>query len=384
MGAWPLKLINALIAISILAAVAVVAAMAVSLAILAPSVSVGEPQISSSPSNASISFSVPFVAANPGVFAINGPTVRVTLESSEAVLLSFSSEPIAIPPGSPSRSYSFAISVNLSDLPADELRRLVTSEDTLVLNASASIGMFPLAGVGASVDASAEWSPIVANLTFLAPEVEPLNLTHARVTLPFTFINPSDLEVPAVVEGNLTSTYGASAHFSEALAIQSNSPNYGAVSADIPLPANMTPYLFSNATLGFSASASVALLGIVQIPFNATRDLAWGAPMANLTFGDPSAGPINSTHSLITVPFSFYNANDILTAEGSFAAALLLPNGTVAGASGRVDFFAPPHTAFASNVAFEIPNAAASPSYTLIASFETPYGSFQMEVAIDG
>ncbi|HRR53829.1 MAG TPA: hypothetical protein P5290_00610 [Candidatus Methanomethylicus sp.] len=384
MGAWPLKLINALIAISILAAVAVVAAMAVSLVLLAPSVSVGEPQISASPSNASISVSVPFVAANPGVFAINGPAVCVTLESSEAVLLSFSSEPITIPPGSPSRNYSFAISVNLSDLPADELRRLVTSEDTLVLKASASIEMFPLAGVGASVDASAEWSPIVANLTFLAPEVEPLNLTHARVTLPFTFINPSDLDVPAVIEGNLTSTYGASAHFSEALTIQSNSPNYGTVLADIPLPANMTPYLLSNATLGFSASASVALLGIVQIPFNATCDLAWGAPLANLTFGDPAAGPINSTHSLIAVPFSFFNANGILTAEGSFDAVLLLPNGTVAGASGQVDFLAPPHTAFESNVAFEIPNAAASPSYTLVAIFGTPYGSFQMEVVIDG
>ncbi len=384
MGAWPLKLINALIAISILAAVALVAAMAVSLVLLAPSVSVGEPQIYASPSNASISVSVPFVAANPGVFAINGPAVRVTLESSEAVLLSFSSEPITIPPGSPSRNYSFAISVNLSDLPADELRRLVTSEDTLVLKASASIGMFPLAGVGASVDASAEWSPIVANLTFLAPEVEPLNLTHARVTLPFTFINPSDLEVPAVIEGNLTSTYGASAHFSEALAIQSNSPNYGTVLADIPLPANMTPYLLSNATLCFSASASVALLGIVQIPFNATCDLAWGAPLANLTFGGPAAGPINSTPSLIAVPFSFFNANGILTAEGSFDAVLLLPNGTVAGASGQVDFLAPPHTPFESNVAFEIPNAAASPSYTLVAIFGTPYGSFQMEVAIDG
>jgi len=384
MGAWPLKLINALIAISILAAIAVVAAMVVSLALLAPSVSVGELQISTSPSNASISVLVPFVAANPGIFAINGPAVRVTLESSEAVLLSFSSAPITIPPGSPSRSYSFTIGVDLSDLPADELRRLVTSEDTLLLKASASIGMFPLAGVGASVAASAKWSPIVANLTFLDPEVEPLNFTHARVTLPFTFINPSDLEASAVIEGNLTSTYGASARFSEALTIRSNSPNYGTVSADIPLPVNMTPYLFSNATLGFSASAAVALLGVVQIPFNATCALAWGAPMANLTFGAAAAGPINSTHSLIAVPFSFYNANDILTAEGSFAAALLLPNGTVAGASGLVACLAPPHTTFESNVAFEIPNASASPSYTLIASFETPYGSFQMEVAIDG
>jgi hypothetical protein len=150
--------------------------------------------------------------------------------------------------------------------------------------------------------------------------------------------------VPAVIDGNLTSTYGAAAHFSEALAIQSNSPNYGSISTDIPLPANMTPYLLSNATLGFSASASVAVLGIVQIPFNATYDLAWGAPMANLTFGDPAAGPVNSTHSLIAVPFSFFNANGILTVEGSFTATLLLPNGTVAGASGQVGFLAPPHT----------------------------------------
>jgi len=384
MGEWPRKLINVLIVLSIVAAIAVVAALAFSLVLLAPSVSIGQPQTYASDSNTSISVFVPFNISNPGLFAITGPSIYFALESSDTTLLSFSSNPITIPAGSPSRKYNFTVTVNLSNLPMDELKRLVTSNDTLALIVRVSVGMFPLAGIGASVDAVAEWSPIVTNLTFLTPSVQPINLTHAEVALPFTFINPSDLDVPAVIAGNLTSTYGASAQFSQELVIHSNSPNSGSVSVAMPLPENMTEYLFSPSVFNISALAEVTVFGLIPVPFNVTYTVDWGAPLTNLTFGDPAVGPINSSHSIVAVPFNFTNANDFVTAEGSFTATILLPNGSVAGTSQLVTFLAPPHTSFASNAAFTILNSSVSPSYTLVASFETPYGNFQKEVQIGG
>lgn len=384
MGGWSRRLLNALIAVSALVAIAAVAALAFTLAMFAPSISIGEPLVSASQSSSSVSISLPFNASNPGIFAITVPSVRITIETSGAEPVSFLSEPITIPAGSPSRGYSLAINVNLSALPADELQRLASSSDTIRLAASAGVGVIPLAAFGASVSASAEWSPVVANLTFLAPSVQLVNLTHARVTLPFTFINPSALEVPAVIEGNLTSTYGARARFSDSMTIRSNSPNSGSVFADVPLPANMTDYLTSNQTIRLAASAAVTVFGAARLPFNTTCDVAWGAPMSNLTFGDPEAGPINSTHSIVAVPFSFANANDFMTVEGTFTADLILPNGSVAGTSHQAAFRAPPGDMFSSNVAFEVPNIAASPSYTMVVSFATPYGSFQTEVAVGG
>jgi hypothetical protein len=43
----------------------------------------------------------------------------------------------------------------------------------------------------------------------------------------------------------------------------------------------------------------------VQLSTNAT--IPWGAPLANLSFGNSSVSPLNSTHAEVSMPFSFEN-----------------------------------------------------------------------------
>jgi hypothetical protein len=96
----------------------------------------------------------------------------------------------------------------------------------------------------------------------------------------------------------------------------------------------------------------------------------WGAPLSNLTVGNPSYQRYNSTYSTLSVPISFENHNQYIPVDGNVSVEIYNLRGTLNGA-GTAKIDAQPNTSCSTQVDVLVRNSVISTQGVIDLFFET-------------
>ncbi len=82
-------------------------------------------------------------------------------------------------------------------------------------------------------------------------------------------------------------------------------------------------YLFNDSSFTLYGKAQLEYANLIPFSFEVNTSIPWGAPLHNLTFGDPTYGVYNVTHLSFTVPISFDNHSPYFDVTGMFRIEVL-------------------------------------------------------------
>lgn len=374
--------IDALIAISIVAAATAVGAIALSALSLPAGISMEGPALNSSGGGTAIYAEAKI--ANRGSFTLSALSLNASASSSRMVLLDISIPPMDIPGGE-----SMVIPLNLSfqagSLPQSELLRLITSNDTITFRASFSGGLPPLLGASGHVEASVPWLPPISNLRIATTNFTQVDESTISAILVVSFENLSDfLPVIGKIDATVADPFGGIYDITLSLDVEPKSSFEGSFPITIVPPAlSLADLFFSSGTnLTFTINASVEVQGIGVLNFSRASEMGWGGYMGDVEFGIPIVLPINMSYSRVTFPFSFTNNND-MPLKANITAILSYANSTLS-TSAKTQINALPHQRSSSQLSMVMPNLFLLLKGTFLSiHIETDFGEFEVGVPIN-
>ncbi len=90
------------------------------------------------------------------------------------------------------------------------------------------------------------------------------------------------------------------------------------ITINIPeIIAQSSSLLFNETTFTVFQCVSLDYANAIPLSFHANYTMPWGAPLSNLTVGNPTFQPYNATYSIATVQLHFENHNQYLPVTGT-------------------------------------------------------------------
>ena len=107
--------------------------------------------------------------------------------------------------------------------------------------------------------------------------------------------------------------------------------------------------------------------------------MLWGAPLYNLSIGDPTFHSFNATHSKVSFNVSFENHSPYIELNGTMEVKILNENGEVIGVA-EESFYAPSGPSWKETIEILVANTVEVTDYvTIKATFETSMFSYEVE-----
>lgn len=379
-----IKLLNALIVIAVIVAFAATFLIAMNSFGVVSSLRVGEPSFNSSGSVVEISF--PISVSNPGPFAVSDIRVSAELRDEHGGLIaSASTQPFSVPAGAGEYQHNLPIRIDLSEIPQERLSALFSQASNLTLVASAGAALAPFVSVSAHLSGGIPWEPPVQDFELGDPVLLGYNSTHILASVPVRFENYAAISVEGEVNVLLVDAGTGSEIGSGYLEVEAppGSEFTGDLQLSLRLPENATALMLEETTFRCNATLVFSVFGIQVYSVSGPFEIEWDPPVGSPWLGAPSVTPYNSTHSTLSLPFAFTNANELITLDGSARISLMVGPSLVAEGA-PVEVHAPPGSTFSCNLEMLVPNWALSEPGTLVLSLDTQFGSASVEVPVNG
>ena len=376
-----IRLLNVLIIISIMSALGIAVALAATTLRAVPTITVDQPSVSFTESDVKID--IPLSISNPGPLPISDVSLMLSVKDvSDTTIVSGSGGPFRVLAGQ-TEHLAFPLILPLSDTPRAILSRLMTSSENLTVTATLQAYVAPLAKLTGRVSTDFPWGAPVDDLHISAPSVAIYNSSHLLVTVPVSFENHSPfVDVDTVLEAE---TINATGHSAGVGSLDIQATRNSAFSQDLSLylrtPSMSETLFFNDATLNYTINLNATIFGI---PTSASRtiQLGWGAPVKNLHFDPFSAQTHNSTHAIISLPFSLMDNSDYVPLSGRILGGIHDSNGSEVGAIEPYALNVDPGHSLSDHLTGFVENALAQGELVFRLTFETAYGSFLREVTI--
>ncbi len=380
--------LNLLIVATVVVAFAAAGTLFYTVAALAPSIEVGSPEISKGGiggGGSSLAMTLPVTISNPGQLTLSDVSAQVSVKDSHgATLLTGSAGPVSIPAGARNVLTNFTVSFDLSGLPEETLRRLITEQELLSVTGTIGASMPPLASVMGSAAATIPWSPPLSNFSVGDPQFSPLNSSHARITVPVSFDNLSDLlPVVGTAEMSVYDPQGVKVG-GGTLEMEAPKGSYSSGIVVIMALPDVSTLLTEDAVLEYRVVGSFSAYGAELFGEDQDVSLEWGAPVKDLALGTPEKQPYNSTHFALTVPVSFKDNSGFLPVQGTLSATIYDSSGSNIGGSGLINVGVPAGGTFSQTLtAYVSLGALSETSLTAELTFDTEYGTAQKVVVLN-
>lgn len=226
---------------------------------------------------------------------------------------------------------------------------------------------------------TAVYSALQIRPTFGEPSITASGGT-LTVSLPFAFFNGgfydvSKFNITTIVRDTRGSTLTASSTYVPILPKGENTSitHNMSLSIDQFTTSDLSSLLFNDSNLNVTASFKLTYARVFPLEVMANFSVPWGAPLANLTIGDVSVTPFNSTHVQALVPLSFEN-HSYLNMTGTMRLDIVDNTGRVVG-QGATSFNAPTGSRFQENVVVLLSGNPARIREARL-YFETPFFSY--------
>ena len=153
--------------------------------------SIGAVTVNTSFSGSSETISVPVSLKNPGPLPLNAINIGLNvLDHNGTNLFTGGGGPISLSPGS-SGSLPINVSFDLSQLPPQQLKSLVTTSQNFTLRGTISASISSITSFTGKFNTIYNWGAPVANLNFGTITISAHNQTSARFSLPVSFQDQS-------------------------------------------------------------------------------------------------------------------------------------------------------------------------------------------------
>lgn len=379
-----INLLNVLIVLALIASFTASSLLVINSFGVLSSISVGDPSVSSS--GPVIELSVPVSISNPGPFALSG--IRVSGEVRDAggdLIVAVSSQPFSVPAGEVGAQRRVELRIDLSEIPQGRLQALLSQANNLTLLASLGANIDPFLSVSVQASGVVPWEPPLKGFELGEPAVLGYNSSHILASMPVRFENPSEIGVEGAIEVLFVDAETGSEMGSGYLEI--GAPPRSVFEGELPmafrLPENTTALLLEARTYRCNATFVFRVFGIEAYTFSTTFELPWEPPISSPYLGSSSVTPYNSTHSLVSMTFSFNNSNSLVTLDGSLSLGLVV-GGSLVSESEPVGLHVPSGSHCSCSLTMIVPDWAFSMPGTLVLSVDTTFGSASLEVPVNG
>lgn len=349
--------INILIIASLLVAFGLIGVLGLTVGQTAATLSIGQP--TSTISGLSGTINVPISLRNPGPLSMNDISVSVAvLDQNGDELFHGGGGPISLAPGSRSE-LPVSISFDLSKLSNSTLEELATTNENLIIRASLSGDVPPLASLNGTISTALPWGAPVEGLSLGTPQITPINSSYVSVSMPVSFTNNNSyVSINGVSTVKVVSDQSGAQVGSGSTEVSAPPGSSFETNMQFPLelPANSENLLFNDTTLSYTAQVSFfESSGTMLFDVSQPVSIDWRAPLSNLTLGAPQFEAYNSTHVMILVPVSFQNTNDYVDISTTLDAGIFNATSGALLGTGKLSVNVPPDSSFSSNFVTYIP-----------------------------
>lgn len=193
------------------------------------------------------------------------------------------------------------------------------------------------------------YSVTLIRLGFAEPTI---NLTEENltVTLPITLGNNGyysiiDLNVTTLLSDSENSRISGATTYIPQIPPQNNSTILHNITLSIQEMMSNTHYLFDDSNFTLHGIAQLEYANLIPFSFETNASIPWGAPLYNLTIGDPTYTVYNTSHLSFVVPISFDNHSPYFGVTGIIRIEILNSNQQVVG-EGAVSVDVPSNTSY--------------------------------------
>ncbi|MEM4157724.1 MAG: hypothetical protein QXN69_05345, partial [Candidatus Methanomethylicaceae archaeon] len=373
-----LKIISALIAISVVIFLGAIASVAYTLIQSAPTMKVGSP--SQNLTGGALEFLIPVSLDNRGVLPISELFMTGSVKTHYGTtLLDLKSSKLTLPPGG-SGTLEVRLTVDLSKATPELMRVLLTEDQDLQVNVMFNGAVQPFLSVLVKANDTMKWGAPYKDLQIKEPTLSSHNATHLFIQVPISFKNNSTIfsvegvsSIMVIDEEYRLVGYGwthmdvkPKGEYSGTIDLYLESPWIGH-------PELLTQSLSKNYTVTISMPAPI----VGEFKQTQTVSMEWGAPISDPQLGGFSASPHNSTHFRISVPLTFKDASP-LPLTGKLSGAFYDAAGNRVGDVDQLWVEVQPGQTYVGTITGYVSNAAASQqSLNLLIVLDSPYGVYE-------
>ena len=301
--------IDALIFLSMVAAVGVVGLLVTNIAQIAPSVSIGEMSVRSL--FPALQVEMPLTISNPGSFEVSNVSLKLSVEAEDHVqLLSGTMGPMNLPAGAKNVKATAVITVNTSKIPPATLQRLISNSENLTVKAEFYTDVPPFVKVSGSALGLFPWGPPVHNLKLSEPRITSSNATGMEIDIDVSFDNLSEL-LPISGTGSITVFDSDDNRVGSGFLAVDASPKSSfnkTLSMLVGIPVEkLSALIFNDTLLSYRAVAEFKSFDVTVFTREQTFSFDWGAPLKNFIVGKLSISDFSESAIHAGIPVSFEN-----------------------------------------------------------------------------
>jgi hypothetical protein len=347
-----------------------------------PGLSFGEPSYNYT--NTSGYFNLPVTVSSRGPLPLSDIALQGYLTGvNNTPLLATSVGPMEIPVGS-TTTVNVNVTFDFSHLSDEMVQNLATANQNLSLVATFRFSTSPLSSYELDSAGVYNWGAPLSNLRLGDPMLIALAPLAYNVSIPVYFQNNSTFfHVLGTADVQLVDPNSSVVSESNANVDCPPSSNfYG----DILFRFNLTQaqanyYFFNDAVLNYSALLQLTTFGLGIHNLTEPISVMWGALAKDAAVGYPSAQYFNSTHSQVSIGFTFKDNSPYIKLDGYMSGTILDSGSNVVGVLQNQNMTVyPGATDYGTMTGYIKNDALGQPSYTVNLLFHTDLGEFEEEV----
>jgi LEA14-like dessication related protein len=383
-----IKVINVLIAISVIVFVASMTAVAYTLLHSIPTLSIGAP--SQNISDGVLEIIIPANVTNRGFLAISISDLSVIVavkgvDGEVAPLIEARGNRLTLPPGE-SGTLWVRTTMDTSKISPEIMRAIMVDDQEFKITTLFRGSVQPFFNILVSANDTLRWGAPFKDLQMHDPSFGVYNATHLLIEVPISFKNNStmfsvsgtgkiivvDEEYKVVGYGQAYMNVRPGSEYSGTIDVYLETPWVGH-------PELLTQSLLKNYTIKTELQAP--LFG--EFKQTQTVSIKWGAPISDPELGGFSVSAHNSTHSKIFIPLTFKDAS-MLPLTGTLRGSIYDLSGNKVGELEDLWLEVQPGQTYLGTITGYISNAAApQQGLTLVIKLDVPYGTLEKELTIN-
>ena len=189
--------------------------------------------------------------------------------------------------------------------------------------------------IALAVTITCVYSVTQIRLGFTEPTI---NLTEENitVTLPITLGNNGyysiiDLNITTLISDVESNKISEATTYIPQIPPQDNSTILHNITIPLQEIIDNTDYLFNDSNFTLHGLAQLEYANLVPFSLETNMTIPWGAPLYNLTAGNPTYGIYNASHLAVRIPVNFDNHSPYFSVTGNIRIELLASNQQVIG-----------------------------------------------------
>ena len=231
-----------------------------------------------------------------------------------------------------------------------------------------------------------KWGAPLYGLQIANPTFSQYNSTHVKAESAVSFVNHSPYwDVDTRIQERIFNITSWELKGSGAINVKApKGASFSETSSSfIKLDSKiLNTLLFNDTTLAYRVVLSGTVMDSV---FSIEKPLiySWGAPIFNLTLGEPTYQPLDPTSVTMRLPFNFTNNSPFIRLDTTVKGQFYDASGNLVGSSNPTAFIVSPNTFYKGEIVGSVKAAAvAAGKIRLKMIFTTLYGTFTKEVSL--